>query len=1468
MITAYKWHSIARTTTIGASTGIRVEFGESYRILLTTSIDWGNAVISVQNSNLSNTIVASVRLRQNGIHYYLDLKVSQSFSTDFKIELYDNTYWEESSGVSDLAGATLCIIDDINSINTPSSYGESFFQEDENGDLVPIPKSDGTPRGIWTNSFMSSGGRNTTNPGGGGGISYFDIIFENDPDTKYPLSNGVVTLPAYPTIPNLSNYITKDFADTTYLSKTEFKAFKDIFDSMFAFDKDGYIHAKKSLWSDGFLSSGGKNASTGEGGGGISYFEIVFENDPDTKYALDDGVVTLPAYPDLSGYLPSTTKYALSGSVGGDALNALKLGGNLPAYYATASSVSVLSDALSSFRSLFDEMFEKDADGHIHAKLGLYSDSFLSSGGKNTSSGSGGGLTKFSIIFNGDTYDSDNGVATIDGVYATENYVDTAIANLINGAPTTLDTLKEIADAFAASQDVITALNLAIGSKAAQTDLETLQGYFTGSIANEAAKVSNTLSFGTKTYDGSASRTITAADLGALTSHQTIYKLTFNAGAFTAADFTANTSAKTINIPTTTTHISEGTNLYYTDERTLNAITGAASTIKSDDLTVSRALISNVKGKVAVSDITSTELGHLDGVTKNIQTQFTDTNTKIDNFIALFNRLFTYEGTEANPTSIHAKLGLWTDSYLSSGGKNESGGSGGGGGLTSFSVVLNNKTYTSDNGVATITEQLQPKITAANPLPYSLVSGTPTLGSLAYKNSLTASDVPDLSGSYLSTSGGTITNDLNILTGDSDKFINWIYTVTSTIGASWRLGMAGGGTGNTNYFTLQSGTSSTGTTVWYDVLKFGQNDFTAYFSQVPYVGSNAVIHAGTISNYNAGSATKLQTARTIWGQSFDGTGNVSGALYLGAGTIRSSASGTDRALIDFGSAGAPYIGYGTASAGIDTHICGNNMYLHYGTSRNFGLILNSSGNVTIGSSDLASTSAKLHIDGNLRIGSESASYTTQNYLYLWKGDGTYRHRGLLGVYEGGAFFNYYNPSVGTYRDFILGPDGLVYKTTTGTATQFEIKANGNVLIGTSTDSGHKLQVEGTGDVLNLSNSSGGDVALRFSRGTKTSWSIINSGGNLRIVDNFSSTLRMLLYENSQGGGVDITGNLRVGGYSVYHTGNFNPANYLPLSGGTVGKGTTALAAFNVSTANSAGYPAIGFYSGDTRVGLIRIEGDRLLRIYDSAFNATATVLTSINYSNYALPLSGGTMTGAIVIDSFTSFGLSSGTFYLGHPNYPLTIRSTGGATFTDAIYNPVLRAYKGTSSVATLHITNITDSLDYSHIYVSNADNSRKDRPLVLQNGYGNVGIGVAQPSYKLEVSGNVGITGNIYASGDIEAFNSSDARLKENITTISDDRAIDILSRLNPVTFAWNEIATSLSSRLQGDSQGFIAQEWEKIIPNASGTMWGKYKGIDYIQTIPYLTKGWQIHETKIKRLEREVKELKDKLAKYESIS
>lgn len=57
---------------------------------------------------------------------------------------------------------------------------------------------------------------------------------------------------------------------------------------------------------------------------------------------------------------------------------------------------------------------------------------------------------------------------------AMNSAISAAISQLIGGAPETYDTLKEIADYIASHEDVVTALNQAIGAKADKSTVETL----------------------------------------------------------------------------------------------------------------------------------------------------------------------------------------------------------------------------------------------------------------------------------------------------------------------------------------------------------------------------------------------------------------------------------------------------------------------------------------------------------------------------------------------------------------------------------------------------------------------------------------------------------------------------------------------------------------------------------------------------------------------------------------------------------------------------------------------------------------------------------------------------------------------------------------------------------------------------------------------------------------------------------
>ena len=87
-------------------------------------------------------------------------------------------------------------------------------------------------------------------------------------------------------------------------------------------------------------------------------------------------------------------------------------------------------------------------------------------------------------------------------------------------------------------------------------------------------------------------------------------------------------------------------------------ITGAATTIDDADLTASRALVSSGAGKVAVSDVTSTELGHLDGVTSAIQTQINSLTTNINTLDSNADANFTQLNANINVVSGNVALGL------------------------------------------------------------------------------------------------------------------------------------------------------------------------------------------------------------------------------------------------------------------------------------------------------------------------------------------------------------------------------------------------------------------------------------------------------------------------------------------------------------------------------------------------------------------------------------------------------------------------------------------------------------------------------------------------------------------------------------------------------------------------------------------------------------------------------------------
>ena len=176
---------------------------------------------------------------------------------------------------------------------------------------------------------------------------------------------------------------------------------------------------------------------------------------------------------------------------------------------------------------------------------------------------------------------------------------------------------------------------------------------------------------------------------------------------------------------------------------------------------------------------------------------------------------------------------------------------------------------------------------------------------------------------------------------------------------------------------------------------------------------NSLIHSGNIGSQSVNKANKLATARTIWGQSFDGTGNVNGSINGDVADFQVNAyDGSARYnIIDADSNNAVlYFGYGSAPKSYKTRIAGESVVLHYGTSKTTGFVLNSSGNVTIGTSDLAGTSAKLCVDGDIVINPIYCSLVFKETAYLK----SYGSKRFLISNQNGLFLGLETTDVPTY----------------------------------------------------------------------------------------------------------------------------------------------------------------------------------------------------------------------------------------------------------------------------------------------------------------------------------------------------------------------------------------------------------------------------------------------------------------------
>ena len=244
---------------------------------------------------------------------------------------------------------------------------------------------------------------------------------------------------------------------------------------------------------------------------------------------------------------------------------------------------------------------------------------------------------------------------------------------------------------------------------------------------------------------------------------------------------------------------------------------------------------------------------------------------------------------------------------------------------------------------------------------------------------VSSSDLAD----YLPKSGGTMTGTLFMTVGIGIQASNNQGLLIYKPASGW------GGISNTQW--------GVGSLDVQGVIRSNNNDLIHRKDSSNY----KIYDASNIDTANAGSATKLETARTLWGQSFDGSANVSGNLSSVGNVYLNNAcyiyckttDNSDNLALGVNSDNQFFVGFGPAHQGCDSYIDGKNLYLRYSTSRSTGILLNSSGNVGIGTT---SPSVKLHV-----VGKAIFSDSTNPYINLLCGSSNWYVQSMSdGMYIG------------------------------------------------------------------------------------------------------------------------------------------------------------------------------------------------------------------------------------------------------------------------------------------------------------------------------------------------------------------------------------------------------------------------------------------------------------------------------------
>ena len=228
------------------------------------------------------------------------------------------------------------------------------------------------------------------------------------------------------------------------------------------------------------------------------------------------------------------------------------------------------------------------------------------------------------------------------------------------------------------------------------------------------------------------------------------------------------------------------------------------------------------------------------------------------------------------------------------------------------------------------------------------------------------------------------------------------------------------------------------------------NKATTTTAGVMSAADKTKLDAALTASDNIATATKLATARTIWGQAFDGSANISGNMtnvdhiYMNnSHTIYvKDTNGNNLDSFGFSSTNNLHIGYDLAAKGYNTYINSNEIYFRTSANNVERMRITSDGKVGIGTSapermlDVAGgVQFKADIDNIIKIPVKSTGSGHAPGMHFYTKDGATRIGGVGGYVD--------NPSSENYRSYIGWGDSPFALNSSLTISDSSITYKGN-----------------------------------------------------------------------------------------------------------------------------------------------------------------------------------------------------------------------------------------------------------------------------------------------------------------------------------------------------------------------------------------------------------------------------------------